>query len=238
MSQYLLAYAAGLVVLLNPCVLPVLPILIGSALNEGRWGPAALTAGLVLSFCLFGFLILTVGFELGFDPATARQFAAALLVGAGLLLLSARAQALFAAAMQPVAGAGQSLLGRLSGRGMAGQFAIGLLLGLVWSPCVGPVLGVAIASASQGENLLQAFATFAVFGLGVASVLLAFAYAARGLAALRSGGLRGAARWSKPLLGGILLAVGIAILAGWDKAAEAALLAAMPNWLVAFTVSF
>ena len=78
MSEFLLAYAAGLVVLLNPCVLPVLPILIGSALNEGRYGPLALTAGLVLSFCLFGFFILTIGFEIGLSPETARQAAAVL----------------------------------------------------------------------------------------------------------------------------------------------------------------
>jgi cytochrome c-type biogenesis protein len=225
-SEFLLAYAAGLVVLLNPCVLPVLPILIGSALNEGRYGPAALTAGLVLSFCLFGFLILTVGFEIG------------LLLAVGLLLLSTRAQAVFARLATPLASGGQTLLNRLSGRGLTGQFGIGLLLGLVWAPCVGPVLGVAIASASQGENLAQAFATFLVFGCGVASILLAFAYASRGLLALRSGGLRGAARWSKPLLGGILVAVGLAILTGLDKMAESAILAVLPQWLVEFTVRF
>lgn len=238
MSEFLLAYAAGLVVLLNPCVLPVLPILIGSALNEGRYGPAALTAGLVLSFCLFGFLILTVGFEIGLEQETARRAAAVLLVAVGLLLLSPRAQAVFARLATPLASGGQSLLNRLSGRGLTGQFAIGLLLGLVWAPCVGPVLGVAIASASQGENLAEAFATFLMFGAGVASILLAFAYVSRGLLALRSGGLRGAARWSKPVLGGILVAVGLAILTGLDKMAETAILAALPQWLVDFTVRF
>ena len=238
MSEFLLAYAAGLVVLLNPCVLPVLPILIGSALNEGRYGPAALTAGLVLSFCLFGFLILTVGFEIGLEQETARRAAAVMLLAVGLLLLSTRAQAVFARLATPLASGGQTLLNRLSGRGLTGQFGIGLLLGLIWAPCVGPVLGVAIASASQGENLAQAFATFLVFGCGVASILLAFAYASRGLLALRSGGLRGAARWSKPLLGGILVAVVLAILTGLDKMAESAILAVLPQWLVEFTVRF
>jgi cytochrome c-type biogenesis protein len=237
-SEFLLAYAAGLVVLLNPCVLPVLPILIGSALNEGRYGPAALTAGLVLSFCLFGFLILTVGFEIGLEQETARRAAAILLLAVGLLLLSTRAQAAFARLATPLASGGQTVLNRLTGRGLTGQFAIGLLLGLVWAPCVGPVLGVAIASASQGENLAEAFATFLVFGAGVASILLAFAYASRGLLALRSGGLRGAAQWSKPLLGGILVVVGLAILTGLDKAAETSILAVMPQWLIDFTVRF
>ncbi len=238
MSEFLLAYAAGLVVLLNPCVLPVLPILIGSALNEGRYGPLALITGLVLSFCLFGFFILTVGFEIGLSPDIARQVAAVMLLAVGLLLLSARAQAIFARVVTPLASGGQSLLDRVPGRGMRGQFAIGLLLGLVWTPCVGPVLGVAIASASQGENLAQAFTTFLMFGAGIASILLAFAYASRGLMALRSGGLRSAARWSKPLLGGILVIAGLAILTGVEKVVEAAIVAAMPQWLVEFTVRF
>jgi cytochrome c biogenesis protein CcdA len=234
----LLSYVAGLVVLLNPCVLPVLPILVGSAFNESRYGPAALTIGLVLSFCLFGFLILTVGFQIGLDGGRARQVAAGLLVVVGLLLLSARAQGWVATALAPLANAGNRLLGGISGRGLGGQFAVGLLLGLVWSPCVGPVLGVAIASASQGENLAAAFATFVVFGLGVATVLLAFAYGSRKLLGAGTGGLRGAARWSKPLLGGLLVAVGLLILSGLDKALEAVLLSVMPDWLIAFTVRF
>lgn len=238
MTQILLSYTAGLVVLLNPCVLPVLPIILGSALGESRYGPAALAAGLVMSFCLFGFLILSVGYQIGLDPALVRDSAAALLIAIGLLLLLPKAQAVFATALAPLADGANRMLGRLSGQGLSGQFAIGLLLGLVWSPCVGPVLGVAIASASQGENLASAFGIFLIFGLGVATTLMLFAYGTRKLLAGHRSAMQGIAKWAKPVFGGLLIIVGGLIISGLDKKLEAAALAIMPEWLIAFTVGF
>ncbi len=238
MSQLPLAYLAGLVVLLNPCVLPILPILIGSALGESRYGPAALAGGLGLSFSLFGFLILAVGFQIGLDGDTARTGAAIAMLALGLLLLSPRAQSAFASLAGPLANFGNRRLARMTGRGVGGQFAIGLLLGLVWSPCVGPVLGVAIASAGRGENLAAALATFIVFSAGVVTVMLALAYAARRAIHLRGGSLDKIARYSKPALGIMLLIIAALILSGLDKRLEAGLLAAMPDWLIALTVRF
>ena len=238
MAGVALAYVAGLVTLLNPCVLPVLPIVLAAAFGENRLGPAALTAGLVLSFTVFGFLILVFGFSIGLDQETLRTVAAMVLVAAGVLLAVPRAQAAFAMAMAPIASGGNQLLARVSGRGVGGQFAVGALLGLVWTPCVGPTLGVAIAAASQGQHLLSAFLTFFVFGLGVATALLAFAYGSRRALAARKGSLQTLGRWSKPILGGLLIVVGLMILGGLDRMAEAALVQAMPAWLVDLTVRF
>jgi cytochrome c-type biogenesis protein len=238
MGAVLLSYVAGLVTLLNPCVLPILPILVASALGESRHGPAALAAGLVLSFAVFGFLLLTVGYSAGLDEGTVRTVAALILVASGVLLTVPRAQAAFAGATAPIANGGNRLLGRVSGRGLGGQFAIGALLGIVWTPCVGPTLGVAIASASRGENLLSAFLIFLVFGLGVATALLAFAYGSRRALAARKATFQGLGRWSKPALGALLILVGAMIVTGFDRVAEAALLDIMPAWLVELTVRF
>lgn len=238
MSVVLLAYVAGVVTLVNPCVLPVLPIVIGSSLCESRYGPAVLAAGLVLSFSVFGLGILAFGFSVGLDQEAVRVVAAAILVVAGILLALPRAQAVFASATAPIASGGNRLLGRVSGQGLAGQFVVGALLGLVWTPCVGPTLGVAIASASQGQNLMSAFGIFLVFGLGVATSLLAFAYGSRRALAARKEAFAGAARWGKPVFGGLLVVVGLMIASGLDKTVEAMILRSMPDWLVAFTVRF
>jgi len=233
----LLPFVAGLVTLLNPCVLPLLPIVVGSALGENRYGPAALTAGLVSSFAVFGFLLLTVGFAIGLDQEVVRFAAAVILIVAGVLLLVPRAQMAFALATAPVASSGNRLLEGVSGRGLGGQFAIGAILGLVWVPCVGPTLGVAIAAASRGENLLSAFLVFLVFGIGVATALLAFAYGSRKALATRKAMFQSAARWSKPILGALLLIVGTAIATGFDKTVETLLLNVLPVWLINLTVS-
>ncbi|MEQ8165661.1 MAG: cytochrome c biogenesis protein CcdA [Alphaproteobacteria bacterium] len=238
MSSAALAFLAGLVTILNPCVLPILPVLVGSAASESRFGPAALAAGLVLSFSTFGLLIIAFGFSIGLDGELVRNGAAFLLIAAGALLLVPRAQAAFASATGPLVSGGNRLLGRVSGDGMAGQFAIGALLGIVWAPCVGPTLGVAIAAASRGENLIGAFFIFLVFGFGVAASILAFAYGSRKALAARKDRLQAVARYGKPLFGGALVLVGAMILTRLDKAVEAWMLEAMPRWLVELTTRF
>ena len=112
---------------------------------------------------------------------------------------------------------------------------IGLLLGVVWAPCVGPTLGVAIAAASQGQDLLASFLIFLVFGLGVATSVLAFAYGSRKAMGERGKTLAIAARYGKPLFGGALLVVGLMVVTGFDKVIEIALLDALPPSVIAFT---
>lgn len=233
-----LSFVAGLVTILNPCVLPLVPIIIATALGRSRWGPAALAAGLVLSFSLFGLLILAFGFSVGIEGGAVRTAAGALLVLAGLVLLIPRAQMALSAAFAPVTARAQRLLGGVSGEGAAGQFLVGTLLGLVWAPCVGPTLGIAIAAASQGENLPAAFAIFLVFGLGVATSILAFAYGSRKALGERGKALRNVSRFAKPIFGAAVLVAGLLVLTGFDKVVEAAALDLLPQGLIEFTTRF
>lgn len=238
MGSALLAYVAGLVTILNPCVLPILPILVASAVSQSRFGPAALAAGLVFSFSIFGLLIIAFGFSIGLNEQVVRNGAAVLLVAAGLLMLIPRAQTAFATATGPLVAGGNRALNSVSGNGIAGQFGIGALLGLVWAPCVGPTLGVAIAAASRGENLIGAFLIFLVFGAGVATSILAFAYGSRKALSARKQTLQKLAKYAKPMFAGALIAVGVMIFTGIDKVIEARMLDVMPDWLIRFTTQF
>lgn len=238
MGSALLAYVAGLVTILNPCVLPILPILVASAVSQSRFGPAALAAGLVFSFSIFGLLIIAFGFSIGLNEQVVRNGAAVLLVAAGLLMLIPRAQTAFATATGPLVAGGNRALNSVSGNGIAGQFGIGALLGLVWAPCVGPTLGVAVAAASRGENLIGAFLIFLVFGAGVATSILAFAYGSRKALSARKQTLQKLAKYAKPMFAGALIAVGVMIFTGIDKVIEARMLDVMPDWLIRFTTQF
>ena len=172
-GTYGIALIAGLLTTLSPCVLPLVPILMGSAVTAHRLGPWALACGVALSFTLAGVLLASVGASLGLNGDTFRQVAASLLIVFGLILLSTRLQALFAAATAGVIGSGNALLSRFTLDGLGGQFVLGLLLGVVWSPCVGPTLGAATTLASEGRNLAQVSLLMAVFGLGASAPLLA-----------------------------------------------------------------
>ncbi len=238
LSSLAIAYLAGLVTVLNPCVLPVLPIVLATALSENRYGPLALGFGLVVAFSTFGLLITAFGFSLGLSEALVRQLAAILLVLAGLVLMSSFLQQRLIAVVSPLTAGANRVLGRVSGSGLLGQFALGALLGLVWSPCVGPTLGVAIAAASQGRQLGPAFLTFLVFGLGVVTVLMLIAYGSRQALAVRGQRARVLGRYAKPALGAIVLTIGISIISGVDKQLEAWLLEHMPASLVALTTKF
>ncbi|MEL6737824.1 MAG: cytochrome c biogenesis CcdA family protein [Pseudomonadota bacterium] len=238
LSSVGLAFVAGLVTILNPCVLPLVPILVGSALGKARGGPLALAAGLVTSFTLFGFTVIAFGYSLGIDERLVRMLAGALLAVAGFVLLVPQAQAALSAAAAPLTAAGNHGLERISADGIGGQYAVGLLLGLVWAPCVGPTLGVAIAAASQGEDLGSAFLIFLSFGMGVATSILAFAYGSRRALGERGKALQALALYAKPIFGAALLVVGAMVLTGFDKVIEIAVLDALPPELIAFTTGF
>ena len=179
-ATWLLSYGAGALSTLNPCVLPLLPIILFGVSQQNAWGPLALAAGLSISFAAFGTFIALIGFGIGIDPAALRIGAAVLLVGLGIVLLVPAVQARLALASAPVATGAQSVIDRLRPAGLGGQFILGALLGVVWSPCSGPTLGAAVGLAAQSSTAPQAAVVMSMFGLGAATPILAIAYGSRG----------------------------------------------------------
>ncbi len=236
-GTYGLSLAAGTLSTLSPCVLPLVPILLGTALTAHRFGPFALAGGLTLSFTGIGILVASVGAALGLDPGTFRAAAAVLLIAFGAILLSSYLQQRFAAVTSGLSGAGHGLLNRVTLDGLAGQFVLGLLLGLVWSPCAGPTLGAAVTLASQGKDLTQVTLLMALFGVGAGLPLIALGLMSRQAMAHMRGKLLAAGHWGKQALGGIMLGLGALILSGADKLFEAWVLQAAPAWLVGLTTS-
>ena len=232
-----LAYAAGALTILSPCVLPLVPIVLGSAAQKHKFGPLALAIGLVASFTITGFLIAVLGASSGFDGEIVRTIGAVTLALAGIALLVPQVQAWLTRIATPLADWANARQDGLERFGLAGQAAIGVLLGLVWSPCVGPTLGAATALAAQGEQLGEVAFIMLAFALGIASVLLAIAFATRGFLTKWRGKLMSTGSGGKRVLGAMLLAVGIFIMTGTDRQVEGILVAASPDWLINATTS-
>lgn len=233
-----LAGLAGILSTLSPCVLPLLPIVLGSATSEHRLGPAALAGGLALSFTVVGLFVATIGFSIGLDAGVFRTAAAILLIGIGAVLMVPRLQAQVALAAGPVSNWTEERFGGFSTSGLTGQFAVGLLLGAVWSPCVGPTLGAASILAAQGESLAQVALTMAVFGLGAALPLLLLGLLSREALMRWRGRLMAGGKGMKTVLGATLVLAGVLILSGLDKTFEAILVEASPAWLTELTTRF
>lgn len=236
-GTYAVSFAAGLVSILSPCVLPILPILIASALSRHRLGPLALAMGLALSFAVVGTFIATVGASIGLGSETLRRVAAVLMVLFGVVMLSSRLQELFARFSSRLGSSGQQALGAVKGEGPLSQFLIGLLLGLVWSPCVGPTLGAATTLAAQGQNLGQIALLMAVFGFGAGLPLLLLGGVSHASMTRMRGSLASFGHTAKVAMGGLFVLFGALILSGWDRKLEAALLSISPDWLTHLTTS-
>jgi cytochrome c biogenesis protein CcdA len=231
------AYLAGLLTLINPCVLPVLPIVLASALQSHRLGPVALAAGMAGGFVVLGLTVAAAGQALGLSDQTVAQAGAAMMIVFGLVLLVPRLNAGFATVTAGFSASADAGIDRIDRSGLGGQALAGLLLGAVWSPCVGPTLGGAISLASQGQNLGWAGAIMAAFALGVATVILALGYGTRSLLVRHRSTLRRLAEKAKPIMGFVFVAVGLAILFRLHHAAEAWLVNTLPAWLIDFSVS-
>ena len=230
-----LSYAAGGLSTLSPCVLPLLPIVLFGVLEKHAWGPVALAAGLATSFALLGTLIASLGFNIGLDPAALRYAIAVLMLAMGVVMLIPALQGRLAAFAAPVATGGQTLLDRIQPSGLGGQFALGGLLGAIWSPCSGPTLGAAIGLAAQGDTVIEAAVVMAVFGLGAATPILALAYGSRQAIFARRDLLARTSRIAKPVMGAAFTFVGAFVLTGLDKIVETSLTNAMPDWLATLT---
>lgn len=236
--QPALAYAAGALTILSPCVLPLVPIVLSSAAQRHRLAPLALAAGLVVAFTTTGFVVAAFGQALGIDTLAVRAAGAVVLCLAGVLFLSQRAQDALGRLATPLAAWATRRQDALAARaGLWGQAAVGALLGIVWAPCVGPTLGAAVALAAEGRNLGEVFAVMVAFGLGIATVLLLIAVAARGMLARWRGRLMTAGGRGKAVLGVLLLLIGGAILTGTDRKIEAAVLDHLPDRITAWSTA-
>ena len=127
---YVWAYVAGTLTLINPCVLPLLPIIIAAAFQSSRLGPLMLAVGLTLSFAVIGVGVTAFGHLAGIDDGLINRVAAVVMVAFGVILLVPRAQALLARIASPLASRANIGIDRVQGAGAAGQLAVGVLLGV------------------------------------------------------------------------------------------------------------
>lgn len=235
--EFVLGYVAGLLTLINPCVLPVLPIVLATALQAGRSGPLLLAFGMSVSFVTFGLLIAALGQTFGISEESLSNAAAVVMIAFGLVLLVPRFSASFATATAGLSAQADGGLDRIDRHGLGGQFVGGILLGAVWSPCIGPTLGGAISLASQGESLFHAGGIMTAFALGVSTIILALGYGAQNVIRRRQDTMRRLAHSARPIMGIVFILVGAAILFKVHHMFEFWALENLPAWFTDLSVS-
>jgi len=176
MATILLALLAGILTIAAPCTLPVLPVLLGTSIGQtSRLRPALIALGFVVSFAAATLVFSAVTQLAGFDQNTLRDIAIVLLLIFGLVMLWPRPFEWLTARLA-------NLLNRGSGQvapryaGNAGGFVLGTTLGLIWTPCAGPVLGSILTLIATSPDFTWAGGLLSAYAVGAAIPMLAIAY--------------------------------------------------------------
>jgi cytochrome c-type biogenesis protein len=176
MFNLALALLAGIVTIAAPCTLPMLPILLGASVGHtGKARPAMIALGFVLSFSAVALLLGAITRIFDFDPNVLRTAAAILLIGFGLLMIWPTPFEWLSIRIGGMMNSGTAN-SAATRQGNLGGFVLGTTLGLVWTPCAGPVLGSILTIVATSKDTAWASALLVVYAIGAAIPMLAIAY--------------------------------------------------------------
>jgi len=227
MPLFLLALLAGVVTIAGPCILPLLPVILGtSTVKSHSSRPLFIVLGFIISFSAFVVLFSVFGHFIPIGASALRTVAAALLALFGVTMLFPRLQmAIFARVgrIAPKAGLPAAEAGPWSG------FLLGATLGLVWTPCAGPVLGSVLTLIASNRNVSQAAALLVAYAIGAGAPMLAIAYG--GNAAVTR--VRALSRYTETIqrvFGVLIIITAVGIYFNYDQTIQTYLLTNYP-WL-------
>ncbi len=234
---FALTFMAGAIGTLSPCVLPVLPIVMGSTRQSGPLGPVVLAAGMIFSFTLVGFSVASFGYKVGITQETISSVAAVMLLIFGLVMFSSSLADFLTKLLRRFSERFANVSAKSDKKTYAGQFFTGILLGGIWSPCTGPTLGVAISLAASQKDLLRSFFLMATYGVGSALPLMLVAYFSRQFSSRRER-IGNLAASSKKVFAIILIIAGLLMVTHLDKVLEGFLLDILPESFMNFLTKY
>ena len=222
------AFLSGLVTIAAPCIWPLLPIILSSSAQGGHGKPLGITVGITSSFAIFTLTLSYIVSVIPLDLDVLRLVAVGIIAFFGFTLLVPQLN-------QMVEGAVSRLSGKLGGltnqkgTGFGSGLITGLALGIVWTPCAGPILAtIATLAATQAVNFQIVLVTI-VYVIGVGIPLFLFALLGNKVFA-KSKSLSKYTGRIQRVFGVIMIAMAFLILTNQDKVIQARLLDAFPQY--------
>lgn len=225
---YVFAFTSGLITIFAPCIWPILPIVLSAGTQAGHRRPLGITLGLMVSFSSATLALSFLVRNLGLNAEVLRWLAVATIIGLGMVLLIPALGARLEAWVSRLQGK-LNVSTKTTGSGWWGGFVTGLALGLIWTPCAGPILATIITLAStQTVTLAVVFLTIA-YSVGVAVPLFIITFA--GQAVMRR--VKTFNRYTgkiQQVFGGVMILTAILIATGYDRTLQTKLLTLFPSY--------
>jgi cytochrome c biogenesis protein CcdA/thiol-disulfide isomerase/thioredoxin len=208
MLLFILAYLGGVLTILSPCILPVLPFVFARADRPFLRNGLPLLAGMAITFAGVATLAAVGGGWAVAANSAGRWVAIILLAGFALLLIF---PSLAERAMRPLVGLGERLSRRGDEDRIGGSLLLGIATGLLWAPCAGPILGIILTGAALSGASAKTAVLLLAYSLGAAtSLALALLVGGRLFAAMKRS--IGAGERLRQALG-VLILVGVGVIA-------------------------
>ena len=228
MIQILFAFAAGVLTIASPCVLPMAPVVLGASIAQpSRLRPLSIALGFVVAFSAAALVLGAFSSALPATPGLLRELAALALVAFGILMLWTRPMDLLGerlgGLMTRVDG-----MSRRAGDGNAGGFLLGLALGVLWTPCAGPVLGSILTLIATAMDLVWATVLVGCYAVGAGIPMLAIGYGGR-YATMRVRRLSPYAKGIQRAFGVLVIVIAVATALQLDTAVVAWLTNFLPE---------
>lgn len=231
----LFAFLAGIFTILSPCILPILPAILSAGTISGKWRPLGIITGLVASFTFFTLSLTAIVHATGLSANALRIAAIVLIALFGLVMIFPGLSNWFARLTAPVANIGQRVQDKSSERskegGFGGGFLFGIALGLLWTPCAGPILAaITTLVATQSVTFTTVLITLAYsIGAGIPMFLIAYG---GGKILQSSRYLSRHAEGIRQVFGGLMLLTAIAIALHWDMVLQQQIIRFFPPVLI------
>lgn len=225
------AFLSGLVTILAPCIWPLLPIILSSSIGStSHKKPLGITLGIMISFAFFTLAISSLVRFFHFDPNSLRIIAVIVIGFLGITMIIPNLSQFLEVLVSRLTGFfGQRVV---KGSGFKSGFITGLALGIVWSPCAGPILAAIATLAATGRVNADVVLITIAYVLGVGIPLFIFAYGGQQLA-LKTRGISANLGNIQKIFGIIMILTALAIYTNYDKYLQSQLLNAFPQFSAA-----
>ena len=218
MIDLLLARFAGMLTIAAPCTLPVLPILLGASIGQRAGArPVFIAAGFIASFAFVALALNSIATALDFDPEVLRNAGLVMLLVFGTLMIW---PAIFERLAARINFAGLARRSDAATQTHLSGFVLGTTLGLIWTPCAGPVLGTILTAIATSPDRAHGALLLVVYAVGAALPMLALAYGGQAI----STRLRGIAPYAGRLqqtFGVVVIAFAVSAFLQYDAIALA-----------------